>query len=302
MNDVAKWKLRGAVKTLRTEFATWDPSREEWQPPRYSTLTSFLPGGSVSTSDTHNPDGSVAHSRWLYDATERLLDSNFWINDGPIEKTAYFYDEAGRHQRTTRKESDIETCTYDAHGIKTKQCHLVFRADAYGIEGTDQSYGAPGAVKMITTHDANNLPAKVIFEDANGHRVRDVIFERDCAGRPLNEEVHFEADSFLDNVPAEGREEFAAELKKVFGETLSRTTYVYDSRGRRLERMIKFGTLSETRTTYQYGDHDDPIVETSEENGIVQQHRFEYIHDPQGNWTERIVPGSNIERRMITYY
>ena len=280
----------------------WDPNREEWQPPRHSTLTSFLPGGSVSTSDTHNPDGSVAHSLWLYDATERLLESNFRLNDGPVESTVYFYDEAGRHQRTVRNQTDFETCTYDAHGIKTKQCYLVFHADAYGIEGTDQSYGAPGAVKMITTYDTNNLPAKVLFEDANGHRVRDVTFERDSAGHPLNEEVHFEADSFLDKVPAEGREEFAAELKKVFGETLSRTTYAYDSRGRRLERTIKFGTLSESRTTYQYDDHDDPVAEITEEGTSVTEHRFEYVYDPQGNWTERIVPNSNIERRIITYY
>jgi YD repeat-containing protein len=275
----------------------WDPNSEAWQPPKHSTVTTFLPAGSVSISDTNNPDGSVAHSRWLYGEADRLIESNFWLNDGPVERTVYFYDGAGRHQRTMRKETDIETCTFDVRGIRTKQCHLVFRADAYGIEGTDQPYGAPGATQMIITYDENDLPAKVVLEDANGHRVRDVSFERNSAGRLLNEEVHFEADSFLDKVPEEDREEFAAELKKVFGDTLSRTIYAYDSQGRLLERSIKLGTLSESRTTWQYGDRDDPIAETTQERTS-----FEYVYDPQGNWTERIVPGSNIERRIITYY
>ena len=155
---------------------------------------------------------------------------------------------------------------------------------------------------MIITYDEKDLPAIVNFEDLNGNRVRDVSFVRDSAGLLLSEETHFGADSLLDQVPAEGREELAAELAKTFGEFFSRITYTYDSRGRRLERMTKFGTLSESRTTYQYGDYDDPIAETTEENASVQQHRFEYVYDPQGNWTERIVPGSNIERRLITYY
>jgi hypothetical protein len=197
VNDVSRWKVHGPVKTLRTEFAVWDLDREEWQPPRHSSLTSFLPGGRVSACDTNNADGSVAHSRWLYDESDRLLESTSWLNDGPVQRTAYFYDEAGRHRRTMRNETDIETCTYDTRGIKTKQCLLVFRADAYGIEGTDQSYGAPGAVKMIITYDEKDLPAEVVFEDANGRRVTDVNFMRDSAGRLLREEMRFAADSLL---------------------------------------------------------------------------------------------------------
>jgi YD repeat-containing protein len=299
MGDLAKWKVRGLVKTLRTELAMWDPNREEWQPPKYSTITTFLPAGSVSTSDTHNPDGSVAHSRWLYDEANRLVESNFWLNDGPIERTVYFYDEAGRHQRTMREQTDVEICSFDVRGIKTKQRLLPLRGHnvTYGIEGTDQSYGAPGAVRMIITCDENDLPAKVVFEDANGNPVRDVTFERDSMGRLISEELHFGADSLLDKVPAEGREELAAELAKTLGEFFSRTTYAYDSRGRRLERTIKFGSLSESRTTWQYGDRDDPIAETT-----AERTSFEYIYDSQGNWTERIVPGSNIEHRIITYY
>jgi hypothetical protein len=133
---------------------------------------------------------------------------------------------------------------------------------SYGIEGTDVSYGAPGAVRMIITYDENDQPAKVVFEDSNGNPVRDVTFERDSMGRLISEEMHFGVDSLLDKVPAEGREEFA----KTFGEFFTRITYAYDSRGRRLDRTTKFGTLSESHTIYQYDDRDDPIAETTEEN------------------------------------
>jgi hypothetical protein len=176
---------------------------------------------------------------------------------------------------------------------------------------------------MITTCDENSLPAKVLFQDTNGHSLREVTFVRDAAGRLVKEEMRVEPTGLLslaDNVPEESRAEFAAMLAKTFGETFSRTTYEYDPRGRRLQRNIEFGSLSESRTTYQYDDHDDPISETTEDRNrelstddegkehyssdreSVQQHRFEYIYDGHGNWTERIVQHSNVERRSITYY
>jgi hypothetical protein len=341
MSDVAKWKVHGPVETLRTEFATWDLNQEDWQPARWSTITSFRPDGAVSTSDTHNPDGSIAHSRWLYDDTGRLAESNSWFNDGPIDRVLYSYDEAGRHVRTlqlshdgTQKESEI--CSYDTGGKKTKVRFLDLRGAnvAYGIEGTEQAYGAPGATIMTTIYDERDLPAKVVFQDANHNSLRYVIFVRDAAGRLLNEEMHVGMESpfpdLLNQVSPDGREGMAAMLKKVFGETFSSTTYVYDTQGRLLERTSRMGSLGEDRTTYHYDDHGDPIEETAEhrnreasidENGTVhytsdrlnlQHNRLEYCYDAHGNWTERIVSirpepnprfqRSNIERRAMTYH
>jgi hypothetical protein len=342
MSDVTKWKVHGPVETLRTEFATWNLNQEKWQQTQSFTETSFRPDGAVSSSDTNNPDGSIVHSRWLYDDAARLTESNSWYNDGPIDRVLYSYDEAGRHVRTVQlshdgTRTDSESCSYDTGGKKTKVRFLGFRGakvDAYGIEGSEQAYPAPGAAMLTTTYDERDLPTKVVFHDANHNSLRYVTFMRDSAGRLLNEELHAGVDSpfpdLLDKVPPEDREGMAAMLKKVFGETFSSTTYMYDTQGRLLERTNGMGSLGAHRTTYRYDDHDDPIEETNEhrsrearidENGavhysldrlILQHNHFEYRYDAHGNWTERIVsirpepnPGfqrSNIERRAITYH
>jgi hypothetical protein len=317
MSDLAKWKVRGPVKTLRTEFALWDLDREQWQPPQHGALTSFRPDGKVSSGDFRNSDGSIAHSRWLYDEADRLMERNSWLDDGPIEKTVYSYDEAGRHQRTRRQSTatDMEISSYDARGLRTKVCFLDVRGDnvAYGVEGTEQSYGAPGAATMIVTDGEHGMPAQVVFQAADGRALREVLFERDPAGKLLKEQVRIV-----------GEAPFPEEFKKIFGDVLSRIAYAYDSRGRLIERTTKFAGISEMLTTFRYDDGNDPVEETTQQisreagiddNGVVQyssatvsvQHtRFEYRHDQHGNWTERIVSNqqgpSNIERRALTYY
>lgn len=144
--------------------------------------------------------------------------------------------------------------------------------------------------------------------------------------------LHIESPfpEFLDKMPPERRPEMAVLLKKVFGDTFSNTTYVYDSQGRVLERTRIMGNLSEERTAFQYAEREDAIEETAEHRNreariaddgtmhyaeprvTLQRTRFEYRYDAQGNWTERIVSWraeqnpdfqrSNIERRTITYY
>jgi YD repeat-containing protein len=341
MSDVEKWKVHGAVETLRTEFVTWDLDHEDWQPARHFTLTSFRPDGTISSSETHNPDGSIVHRRWLYNDVDRLTESNSWFNDGPIDRAMNFYDEAGRHVRTAHlshdgTQTDSEICTYDVDGKRTKACILPVLEGhvAYGIEGTEHSYSAPGVTTMTTTYDENDLPTKVLFQDANHSPVMYVTLVRDGAGRLVNEEMHLGGESpflnLLEKVPLEDREKTAAMLKKAFGDTFSSSEYVYDARGRLIERTDRMGSLGECRTTYRYDEHDDPIEETSEqrhreanadENGDmqytsdrlnIQHNRFEYRYDARGNWTERIASiqfepnaafqRSNIERRVIMYH
>ena len=274
------------------------------------------------------------------------------MNDGPIDRTVYFYDEAGRHIRTMQLNHDgtqtvLEVCSYDADGRKTKVRFLFSReADSeckagnacgastgYGIEGTDTAYGAPGATTMTVTYDEKNLPAKVLFHDANHRPLNCVIFTRDTPGRLLSEEMHQGERSpfqgIVDQAPPERREEMAAMFKQVLGETLSTTTYAYDAQGRLVKREHRMGSLGGDCTTYRYDAHDDPVEETVEHRSRegsfdeignvhyssdrvnVQHNRLEYRYDAHGNWTERIVSfrpesepdfqRSNIERRAITY-
>lgn len=204
----------------------------------------------------------------------------------------------------------------------------------YEIEGTHSAYSAPGAITITTVYDEKDLPAEVLFHDANHNVVGHVTFTRDGAGRLLKEEMHFGETSLLqsviDTTPTEKREAVAAMLKAVVGDRFSTTSYKYDANGRLIERTSTIGNLGGDQTTYRYGDHDDPIEETTEnrrrgadldENGIVRyssdernvQHtRMEYRYDSHGNWTEKIVSirsdsaanfeRSNMENRVITYY
>lgn len=303
--------------------------------------TSFRADGAVSASDFHNPDGSIAHSEWVYDDAGRLMESSFQFGAGPIDRTVYSYDGAGRHVGTVQLSHDgtrieSETCTYNEAGQKTKVRFLgAGPANAtYGIEGSEQFYPARGATTMSTTYDNRDFPRKVVFQDANGNNVTQVAFVRDDGGRLLREEMHGTEESpfaeLLEKTPPEERGRMATLIKSVWGGPFAHTTYAYDAQGRMVERLRRMGTLGEDRATYRYEDRDEPIEETTEhrsreagldENGVVrytadrvnmQHNRFEFTYDAHGNWTERVVwyrlepnPGfqrSNVERRAITYH
>jgi YD repeat-containing protein len=341
VSDLAKWKVHGPVATLRTERAEWDLAREEWQPARGLVSTSFRRDGAVSATDFYNPDGSIVYSRSFYDDAGRLTETTSQFNDGPIDRTVYSYDPAGRHLRTLQMSHDgtttnLETCNYDAAGKRTKVRFLASggASAAYGTEGSERAYPAPGATTMTTTYDERTFPSNVVFQDVNGNAVTQLIFMRDSAGRLLSEEMHSGGESLLqglvEKVPLEDRDKMAALFKAVFDRSFSRTTCAYDAQGRLVEREDRMGSLSDDHTTYRYADRNDPIEEVSEhrsreagldESGAVryapdrvsvQQNRFEYVYDPHGNWTERIMSyrvepnltfqRSNIERRVITYH
>ena len=335
MGDLAKWKVHGPVATLRTENAEWDADRQDWKPARYFILTSFRRDGAIDSSETHNPGGSVAHSRWLYDSTSRLTESDSWMNDEPAQKVLYFYDEAGRPIRTAQlrddgTQTDFETSTYDADGKETKTRVLPITAkDPAGNGATSIGYSIEGA-----DYGGADQPARVILEDADHNPLHEVRFTRDASGRPLTVEITMgesQFNDFADRVSADHREVAAAVLKQILGDAFSRTTYTYDSRGRVIERTNSMGTMSDEHTTYRYdGDREEAVEEITEtrtreatvdgdaairykpDTISTQHNRFEYSYDTHGNWTEQIVSyqndpnadfqRSNIERRVITYF
>ena len=129
MSDLAKWKVRGPVQTLRTEFAEWELNQEDWQPPRSSSSIVFRPDGKISQADHHNSDGSVSQEKYLYDGEGRLAEIQFRMNGLSPHRTLYSYDDAGRHVRTVivnpdGSRRDSEACTYEGSGRKTKVSFL----------------------------------------------------------------------------------------------------------------------------------------------------------------------------------
>jgi len=69
MSDLAKWNVHGPVHTLRTEFAAWDLSLEQWQTAQSLTLVWFHPDGRTSEARATirtgpSPDAAMRTTRW----------------------------------------------------------------------------------------------------------------------------------------------------------------------------------------------------------------------------------------------
>ena len=104
------------------------------------------------------------------------------MNDGPIDRTVYFYDPAGRHIRIMQLRHDgtqtvLEACSYDADGRKTKVRFLFSReADSecgagnacgastgYGIEASPDL--SPGS--FVSLGPVNNNAGVLQYEDGD---------------------------------------------------------------------------------------------------------------------------------------
>src|SRR5262245_46105913 len=263
MSDRVKWKVHGPVHTLRSEFAEWDITKEEWQPPRRFTLTRFLPGGPLRETESHNPDGSICRSTYTYDETGRLIELRFGTDGGPVGKTIYLYDGLGRLTRICHidqggNEHDSESWRYEPDGRKTKiysvpklQPNTGF---IYTVEDTEQSYSATDAATVVTAYDPEGRPTEVLFQDAEQRALRRVSFERDNAGRLVREELHVtgphplaaDIQKELENVQPGVRESVTSSIEALFGPALCSTTYVYDREGHVQERLMKMSALGES--------------------------------------------------------
>jgi len=324
MSDIAGWKLRGPVRTLRKEHAEWDPTQGTWQAPRGVSTVRFRHDGQVSEGESHNPDGSIARWAHVYDDAGRIVERQFWMDDGPRSRVAYSYDALGRLAAAedvavdgTRREA--ERCRYDDGGRKIKMIFLSPDRTGspihYRFEGTENTYSVAEAVTLTVAYDDRDLPVEGSFHDSTGGLARHIVFSRDHEGRLLNEVVHFGGNSPFpeiqrdaDIVPLDKDPSMAAALAMAFEDRIfCNVAYTYDKKGRLLERTMFFGILSEERTTFEYDDSDYPtaetlrtrnrrvdvdddgVVRTTEEEPDVQQHsRYDYQYDSHGNWTERV--------------
>ena len=304
-----EWKVRGPARTVRREHAEWDFNRGAWGPPLSASSMTYREDGQVSHGESHNRNGSI--SRWarVYDDGGRLIEAQTWMDDGPRTRVLNAYDTQGQSTVALEVDSDgtqrqVETCEYDSAGRKTKISVLPAPHGVpmmYGVEGTEHSFGAPGATTLAVTYDERDLPVEGVFHDATGAVVRRIVFSRDDKGRVLSEVVYFDAEfpfpdmtSAAPDAPVMEREQLAALMKVVFADQVfCRTDYAYDLEGRLLERTMRMGALSDDRTTFEYNDRGDPISEiqatrrrtmgiedgagsAKEEEPLGHRNRFEY--------------------------
>ena len=285
MSDLARWELRGSVRTLRTHFAEWNPETGDWWPLKDRFVATFRADGQLSEIEHHNPDGSVPREIRLYDDAGRLNEDQWWANDVLTRRVVHTYDVGGRSASAVTvdvegRKHETERCYYDENGRKTKvvflpgpetsgaTCSTGSCGTMYGVEGTDVAYSAPGATTSTTTYDQQGRPSEVAFHDANKALVSRVVFSRDQDGRVLSERMEFAGPAGLlgpsidANMPTDERASLMELFKTVFEDhTFSLSTYTYDEKGRRIESVRRMGKLSEVRVTVRYDDFDNPVEE-----------------------------------------
>jgi YD repeat-containing protein len=318
MSDLAQHDVHGPVARLRTERASWDAAKDEWEPASKPTWMRFRPDGQIVEADP-----GITFS---YDKAGRLLETKF--QDGKI---LCAYDEKGRLIRTVRidekgNSTESEIFRYDSSGRKTRIQFVPKREDdvpmQYAIDGTELSIGAVGAATVTTLYDDHDLPVEALVHDAEHQVLRRATITRDSAGRVVKDEVLLgagplfpEMQSELKDAPPEARESLRAALAAAFGpnNVFVSQAYAYDEKGRRISRNMRMGNLRESRVTFLYDDHDNPIEVVDQETGGGRQRtRFVYKYDAQGNWTEKETWSASeqdkdfrrwsIERRQITYF
>ncbi len=304
----------------------------------------FRPDGNLSRRSQHNPDGSEWTSLYEYDDTGRLTQIRTETPGGAAKLSFYEYDDAARLLRVFARNEDgehtVETYEYDSSGGKSKTLHVdlaAHRSDthyAYGIEGTDSAYSAPGAAGVTTFYNHRDQPAQLLFRDRAGRELSRVEFRYDDAGH-LTEEAQSTSEEIL---PPEVRASLnPAQMQTVrgflgAGGDSIRRTHAYDEQGRRTETCSNIEPLGFDRKTSTYNEHGDLFGEVYEHeereyaideqgrianapartNASRSEIRFRYDYDSQGNWVAKTVEGrsgsegefsvSSVERRILTYF
>jgi hypothetical protein len=192
------------------------------------------------------------------------------------------------------------------------------------VEGTDTIYSAPGASTVTTLRNDRDQPSQLLFHDAAGGVLSQVLLTYDAAGRLVEESQTLPVSMAPDHLEM---------LRAVFADgEMVRRSHTYDERGRRVETRTTMGPLSSDCRTVAYNELGDPVEDnlvhvsrelTVDENGRLSetpnnetmtrtQTRFRYEYDARGNWLTRIVESRaaadacftvwSTERRVLEYF
>jgi len=347
MTDRDRWNLRGPVQKCRLQ-RTWysracGADACEVEERGDTTVLEFRADGSLFRQRHHNPDRSESTSTYEFDDAGRLVTVHIESTYRDAVLQAYEYDAEGRLARIIARASEkgdrvVEDYGYDATGCKKKTHYVdlaVQRSDntAWGVEGADGFYSAPGAATLTTFYNELEQPAQLLFYDQAGRLLSRVEFVYDEAEH-LVEEAQTMAEEALppellkDVSPAQ-----METMRVVFGVgEPRRRIHRYDEQGRRSETSSRMGPFVADRKTVVYNDCGDPVRETYEneereydvdEEGRLSDNptreivsrseaRIKYDYDARGNWVKKVVEGrggtdqdfsvSSIESRTLAYH
>ena len=213
MDDRSRLNLKGLVSTLHSEIADWDAGAKSWRPPRFATMTHFLPDGQISEVEYHHPDGSVYRVGNYYDDAGKLKESRSRSNNDAETSSLYYYDDSGRLIRVVSTDEsglqkDSQIFRYDDSGRKTAQYFLSIDAGA-------------GAMSFSPGLGDSDQTTESVWYDRNHRFLQRVTYTHDANGKLLKEEMHLDDDAFafgkVATASTEEREQLMAQLTKLLG-------------------------------------------------------------------------------------
>lgn len=341
------WGLRGNVQKCRLERTCFIRKcsaeaceTREWSD---STAIEFLPNGDMAQSSHQNQDGSDAITTCEYDIAGKLLTVRNQSGGALVGLTVHEYDGARRLVRVlyrpqTGNERITTSYEYDSTGRKKKTQYLTDHGSnshfAWGIEGTDAAYSAPGAVAASTHYNEREQPTEVLFLDAEGRPLSRVDLRYDQAGHLVEEAQTHSTEVLPPEILASSNEAQRETLRALFGGggKFVQRTHRYNDDGRRVETRCGMGPLGGDVKKMAYNEHGDPIEEIHEceqrefgmddqgrlsdmpikERVIRSETRIRYEYDTHGNWVLKTVESrggneqdftvSSVERRTLTYF
>jgi YD repeat-containing protein len=347
MTDRERWAVRGPVKRIEVQRIWYAPlcGADQCAAAERGDLSvvEFRRDGALVEHAGRNPDGSTYATRYEYDGAARLVAVTFTSTAGSAMARRHEYDESGRLLRIVERGQDghdhvAETHAYGAMGIRTRTAAINPATDRAGfmswaVDGTDDSYSAPGATALTTIYDARNLVTEALLLDSGGGTLGRVEFRYDDAGH-LAEET-FSRDDPLAGMADGMNPAEANALRALLGGKggVSRRLHTYDANGRRIGTVSSLcGPLGRERRTMAYnerGDQVEDICETDERHLNIDddghliddpagattsrsEARIDYEYDERGNWIRKTVlahnaadrdfVASSVERRTIAYY
>jgi hypothetical protein len=328
MSALTASQVRGPVRTVRTEWAQWDPAKESWEPPGRQIRAEFRIDGKISLTDTHNPDGSVYRCENIYGDSGLLIESRAQLNGELLTRTLHFYDGDARPIRQTQQESEgtdrlVESWSYAPDGGMTQVFYVPQgqgAVDYYcAVDGVDFHCSAAGAATVATVFDSRGLVLEVRVLTVDGGLLRRLLFSWDESGRLVKDQLLLGDQPLVPGLPAFGA-----------GTQLAAHTYIYDDHGRRSERVQRLFGMGEEREVFRYDERDNLTEVISDRfepeatelgDGSLQYRqgtlhrqrtRFAYQYDSHGNWIEKVTSIRRavnpdftpcaVERREIDYY
>lgn len=333
MTDRERWDLRGAVRTCwsertRCSFRGGGEACEK-EERGDATLAEFRPDGALRYRRHNNPDGSEWVCYYDYTDSGRLLAIRHSSADGQTSRQDYEYDAAGRPARLVASDAAgqrhvAETYSYDAAGRKSKTVNVDRESQKpgvgyfWGVEGVETSYSAQGCAAVITHYDERERPSELVFRDAAGELLSRVSFRYDAAGRLIEEAQRTEVRALPARLLPDLTPGQFADLTRFLGagKVPNGTTYRYNERGCRVERVRRLGGVLADRETAVFNEQGDKIASTTEPGELAGSDAcealFRYQYDGHGNWVEKITEYrtgpqrdfnvSAIERRTLTYF